>query len=338
MRIKNCFIALTGVMLFLLPCGDTSAQDVGETEKFEPSGSVYGKIFTNFNTSLQGSEKQTAFEVRRAYLGYEYLISPEFSAEIKLDIGSPNDAEYSLLRRFGYFKTAAVYYQPLENIKLTFGLQDAVQFKVQEKFWKRRYIAKSFMDEYDFGPSADIGAKAQIKVDFFDVDVAFFNGEGYSSLQNDDTFKGAMGITVYPVEGLVTRIYGDISRKSVNQSTAAFFAGYSNKIFSFGGEYAMHWNREFQDNHDAYGFSITGDLLILPATRIFARYDKVDSNILSGESVPWNLANDETALIAGIEYIPIKNIKIAANYQDHYPAAKNAELVSALFLNIEASF
>jgi hypothetical protein len=338
MQIRNCFITLTGVMLFLLPCGYTCAQEAGTTEKFEPSGKVYGKIFTNFNTSLQGSEKQTAFEVRRAYLGYEYLISPQFSAEIKLDIGSPNDAEYSLLRRFGYFKTAAVYYQPLEPIKLTFGLQDAVQFKVQEKFWKRRYIAKPFMDEYDFGPSADIGAKVQLQMDFFDVDVAFFNGEGYSSLQNDDTFKGALGITAYPVKGFVTRIYGDISSKSVNQSTAVLFAGYSNNLFSIGGEYAWHWNREFQDNHDVYGYSVTGDLLILPATRIFARYDKIDSNILNGESVPWNLANDETALTAGIEYIPIKNIRIAANYQDHYPAAKNAELVSAIFLNIEASF
>ncbi|PWE00637.1 porin [Marinilabilia rubra] len=326
---------LIGVVLF---CQFSNAQESSDNE-FTPSGSVYGKIFTNFNTSIQGPEKQTAFEVRRAYLGYEYFISPEFAAEVKIDIGSPNDAsQYSLLRRFGYFKTAAIYYTPMDNLEITVGLQGATQFKTQEKFWGRRYIKKSFMDIYKFGPSADIGVKAVWKSDFFDVDFALFNGEGYSSLQNDNTFKGALGFTAHPIDGLTTRIYGDLSSKIVTQGTTVLFAGYKTDKFSIGGEYAWHFNRNFQDNHNMEGFSIVGDVLILPKTHLFGRFDKADSNILKGESVPWNLARDETAVTAGIEFSPVKAIKIAANYQDNYPAAKNAEVVSAFYLNIQASF
>ncbi len=324
--------------LFLL-CSIAYAQGQNNTDDFEPSGTVSGKLFSNFNTSLSGPDSQTAFEVRRAYLGYEYLISPEFSAEVKLDIGSPNDAsQYSLLRRFGYFKTAALYYQPVDNIEIGFGLQNAIQFKVQEKFWKRRYIAKSFMDEYKFGPSADIGIKGAWSSDKVDVDVAFFNGEGYSSLQNDNTFKGAAGITYRPLRNITTRIYNDLSIKSINQSTTTIFAGYQGNAFSLGGEYAWHRNRGFREDHNVHGFSVMGDVRLVQNVFAFGRYDQVDSNILDGESVPWNLANDESAIIAGIEYMPVKAIKIAANYQDHYPAAKNAEMRSAFYINVEASF
>ncbi len=334
LKIRNILLLLGGVII----CQYTSAQSISEKE-FEPSGTVSGKLFTNFNNSLQGPEHLTAFEVRRAYLGYEYLISSEFSAAVKIDIGSPNDAsQYSLLRRFGYFKTAAVYYKPLSNIEIAFGLQDATQFKIQEKFWKRRYIAKSMMDEYKFGPSADIGVKAVWKSEFIDIDGALFNGEGYSSLQNDDTFKGALGMTLRPADGFITRIYGDLSSKEVNQMTTSLFAGYNHSIFSLGGEYAWHFNREFNEDQNVKGLSVMGDVLVLPKTRLFGRYDKIDSNIPENESVPWNLAKDETAITAGVEYIPTKAIKIAANYQDHYPAARNAEIKSAFYINIQASF
>jgi hypothetical protein len=271
-KIRSTLLLIGMVMLYSL----APAQSKTENE-FEPSGTVSGKIFSNFNSTLQGREQQTAFEVRRAYFGYQYLISPEFSAQVKIDIGSPNDAsQYSLLRRFGYFKTASVAYQPLTHVKFTFGLQDATQFKLQDKFWKRRYISESLMGQYKYGPSADIGVKAEYTTDWISVDFALFNGEGYSSLQNDNTFKGALGTTIRP--------------------------------------------------------------MILPKTRLFGRFDKIDSNILEEESVPWNLAKDETAVTGGVEYNPVEAIKIAINYQDHYPAAKNTQIKSALYINLEASF
>jgi hypothetical protein len=194
------------------------------------------------------------------------------------------------------------------------------------------------MGQYKYGPSADIGVKAEYTTDWISVDFALFNGEGYSSLQNDNTFKGALGTTIRPIKGVITRIYGDLSSKSVNQGTSSLFAGYNHQYFSVGGEYAWHFNRDFRENHNIEGFSLLGDILILPKTRLFGRFDKIDSNILEEESVPWNLAKDETAVTGGVEYNPVEAIKIAINYQDHYPAAKNTQIKSALYINLEASF
>jgi hypothetical protein len=56
------------------------------------------------------------------------------------------------------------------------------------------------------------------------------------------------------------------------------------------------------------------------------------------EENPWNLAKDGSAIIAGIEYSPIKYLKLALNYQDWVPWAENIKNVQFIFLNLEISF
>lgn len=306
--------------------------------KTEENGIVYGKIFSEFNTTLSGSENQTAFEVKRAYLGYLKKLEHGFSAEIKLDIGAPNDvSSYSLLRRFAYFRNAALYYN-YKKLRLEFGIIETAQFKEPESFWGKRYIFKSFQDEYKFGPSADIGFKAIFKTKIFDFDAGMYNGEGYSSLQNDNTFKGALGITARPLEGMTLRVYGDLSAKSINQKTISLFAGQKIKRFSIGGEYNRIYNIDFKENFDRFGYSILGKVDVYKSINIFGRFDKVDSNKTNNSDVPWSLAKDGSAVIAGAEVKPIKSIRFSVNYQDWYPAAKNIENESSLHFNVEVSF
>ncbi len=61
----------------------------------------------------------------------------------------------------------------------------------------------------------------------------------------------------------------------------------------------------------------------------------MESNILEGETYPWHLAGDGTALIAGVQFRPIKNIKAALNYQDWYPWAANLQGGGFIYLNLE---
>lgn len=306
--------------------------------KSEPSGTTYGKIFSEFNTTISGSENQTAFEVKRAYLGYIKELEKGFSAEIKLDIGAPNDASsYSLLRRFAYFRNAALYYQ-YKQIRFEFGIIETAQFKEAESLWEKRYIFKSFQDEYQFGPSADIGFKAIYKTGKFTFDAGIYNGEGYSSLQNDNTFKGAVGITLQPVKGTTLRLYGDLSRKELSQQTISFFAGHRFKRISLGAEYNRIYNLDFNNDQDRFGYSIFGKFDIYSFLNVFGRFDKIDSNKTSGSDIPWSLADDGSALIAGVEVKPIKKIRFSANYQDWYPAAKNIENESSFHFNVEVSF
>jgi hypothetical protein len=309
-----------------------------QTESNPDKGRFYATIFSEFNTTLKGEEQQTAFEVKRAYIGYFKELQDGFSAEVKLDIGSPDDvSSYSLLRRFGYFKTAALYYN-YRNISLEFGLVDALQFKESESFWNKRYIMKSFMDEYEFGASADIGFKAIYNMDDYSVDVAVYNGEGYSSLQNDNTFKAALGITAKPFSGFTARIYGDYASKEITQGTLSVFAGQKLGRFLLGAEYNYQFNNDFLKDYNLYGYSIFGQIDITKKINILGRYDYFTSNILDDTDIPWNLANNGSAVLAGIEYKAIKQVRFSTNYYTWLPEAVDNENEASFHFNVEVKF
>jgi hypothetical protein len=56
---------------------------------------------------------------------------------------------------------------------------------------------------------------------------------------------------------------------------------------------------------------------------------------LEGETNPWNLAKDGTALVGGVQFSPIKNIKMALNYHDWYSRAGNIEGRGFIYFDLE---
>ena len=123
----------------------TDEERTATAEEPADKGKLSARIYTHFNWSLNRLDPSTTFEVNRAYFGYSRQIDEHFSGEVKLDIGSPDDvSEYSLIRRYTYFKNAYISYSNGKFISW-FGLFDMLQFKVQEKFWDYRYIYKSYI-------------------------------------------------------------------------------------------------------------------------------------------------------------------------------------------------
>lgn len=307
-----------------------------DAQKASEEGQEILKVYANYEHGLTEADKSTAFEIRRVYLGYKKPLDEYFTAEVKLDIGSPEDlSQYSLIRRYAYFKTAALSYSR-DRVQAWFGLFDMQQFKVQEDFWGYRYIYKSYMDEYKFGPSADIGAGISYQLSkLVSADLVISNGEGYKSLQADDTYKTGIGITLKPYSGLLFRAYYDYIHIGALQSTFAGFCGYSNERFRVAGEYIFRTNQSFLDKHHLYGYSVYGTWIFSEKIEAFARYDRLNSNIFSNESLPWNLYNDGSAIISGIQYQPASKVKFALNYQDWFPFAANAPNTSYIYLNLE---
>ncbi|MEA2106277.1 MAG: porin [Bacteroidota bacterium] len=310
-----------------------------ESENFIPSGYFYGTVFSNFHYQLNAAN-ESAFEVQRAYMGYTYHLSSNYSVNIKLDIGSPEHiSSYDILKRYAYFKNAELIYN---NHKLTIhaGLIDLYQFKVQEKFWGHRYIYKSFQDQHKFGSSADIGASVSYVFNkFIKADFSVMNGEGYNQLQTDNTYKSALGISVTPINKLTIRLYADYIEEDEIQATWSSFIGYQFRDKAkIGVEYNYQSNSGFRKNRNQNGFSGYASVNISKKFELFGRYDKLWSNTLSGDPYNWNITRDGSAIIAGIQYTPIKNINIAANYQDWYPYAKNLENESYFYLNLEFKF
>lgn len=309
-------------------------------ETFKPSGKVYGKVFSNFHYQLFTNEQESAFAVDRAYFGYEYFVSKEFTVNLKLDIGSPNqNSQYDILKRYAYFKNAALIYTK-NNLQINFGLIDLYQFKVQEKFWGHRYIYKSFQDEHKFGSSADLGASLNYTFnEFISADITVMNGEGYNQLQNDNAYKTGLGITANPIKDLTARIYIDYTEHEEIQTSWIAFLGYKfKKTAKIGVEYNYQVNNKYLKDHNLYGFSSYASVNISEKWEAFGRYDKLWSNKVPGDETYWNITKDGSAIITGIQFAPHKNIKIAANYQDWYPYAENLENESFFYLNLEYKF
>ena len=322
------------ILCALLHLQNLQAQSNQTNTSFHPHGTPFGRIFTNFHKQI-GGEQKSAFSVDRAYLGYNYSLSPEISAFIKLDIGSPNDvSEYSKLRRYAYFKNAGFKYS---HDKLTwfFGLIDTRQFSLQEKIWAHRYIMKSYQDQYQYGPKADLGTTLMWEfTPSFSMDVSLMNGEGYKQLQLDNAYKSALGMTFTPAR-FIFRVYGDIIIREEKETNLSFLAAWKNNNMQGGIEFTYNSNDNFVLDHDLWGGSVYGLYRIFEKFELFARYDYLTSNPVELPDVGWDYNSDGTALIGGIQWQPIKSFKAALNYQDWYPWPKNYGNETFLYLNFE---
>lgn len=308
------------------------AQEATSNQEFIPSGKPSVKIFTNAHSTFIDGKNTSAFEIKRAYFGYKYFFSENFSTKITLDVGDPGVGK---LQMTAYLKNAALIYKK-DKFTANFGLIGLYGFKTQEKQWGYRYIYKSFQDEHKFGSSADLGASFVYKFsDFISADMMILNGEGYKNLQSDDTYKGALGVTITPVKNFNIRAYYDLMSADVAQQTIALFAGYKADKFKVGAEYDYQKNNKLIEDHDFYGVSVYSTVFVGKKFNIFGRFDKLTSTTLEGEVNAWNISKDGQAYILGFEYSPVKGVKIAPNFQGWNPSKDGATFESGIYLNLE---
>lgn len=297
-----------------------------EEKEFVPSGKTNFKVFANFHHGLNDSINQSAFELKRAYLGYKYSFAKEWSSSIMLDVGNPGAGSLS---HTAYFKNAALSYKK-NKISANFGLISTVQFKAQENHWNHRYVYKSFQDEHKFGSSADLGFSASYKIaNALKVDAIVMNGEGYKNIQSDNKYRTGVGLTATPTKELTIRAYTDFIDGQSRQMSIACFIGYKTEKISVGGEYNNQQNHKTITARHLYGGSFYGSFNINKKTEVFARYDQLSS------SNDWNLENDGYSIIGGLQLAPTKGIKIALNYQGWEYTETDAPSEPYIYLNFE---
>jgi len=292
------------------------------------------KVFANYHFGLNEYSTENAFQLTRAYLGYDVKISDNFSFKTNIDVGKPtSDSKYDYV---AFLKTAALKYHK-GNLQINAGLIGLKQFKLQEKIWGHRYIYKSFQDEHKFGSSADLGILLEYEiVDDLIIDATIRNGEGYKRLQSDQTFNGAVGLTYNVFKNLVLRGYYEHSEKSINQSVYSGFIGYHAKdLMHVGVEYNYIQNNSYVLNQDLTGYSAYMTFILNDKFQLFGRYDNLKSNKLKDEIVSWNESKDGEALIAGVQYKLEKNIKISTNLQYWKPNKDGLYNEVYAFLSLE---
>ncbi len=307
-----------------------------EKQEFQPNGKPLILVFSNFHTNFTDGESSSAFEVQRAYLGYEHSFSEEFSGKVVLDVADPGNG--SKLEMTAYLKNALLQYKK-GNFTALFGLISTTQFKTSEKVWGNRYIEKSFQDAHKFNSSADLGFSLEYKfTDFISADFSVVNGEGYKKLQSDDLFRTALGATVKPIDNVVARIYVDQIGDEVKQNSLATFVAYQTKTFTFGAEYNYQKNFGMVDSENLYGTSFYVNYVPGGNIKLIGRFDNLKSNTLSGDSNSWNINKDGQLILVGLELAPAKGVKVAPNFRGWNPADDNQKFTSSLFLNVQVKF
>ena len=301
--------------------------------EFKPSGKAFMRIYTNYHSTWTDGEADKVFEIQRAYFGYQAQLSEYISGRLTLDVGDPNFGD---LEMTAYLKHAYVQYKK-NRFTAMLGMIGLHQFKLQEDLWGGRYLYKSFMDEYQFGPSADLGAFLAYDIHkMVSVDLTIANGEGYKKLESDTLLKYSVGITIMPVEGLDLRVSYDHMGKDSAQQTLAFYAGYNAEKFSVGAEYNQQLNHKRVNENDLSGLSFYGSYY-LKKIRIFGRFDQLSSTKIGTATDPWNYAKDGQLILAGIEFRPVKGLIVTPNYQGWIPA-NGSSMSHSPYLSLEIKF
>ncbi|MBN2038077.1 MAG: hypothetical protein JW768_15150 [Chitinispirillaceae bacterium] len=328
----------------------------GSVQSDESKGSFYGKVYADWYYNATDDDaitKKSEVEVTRVYLGYKYTIDEHFSTDALLDVerASPLktvtfDTSANTVttapdtRYFAFLKTASLSYKGIiPYTTLSAGQLGYFAFKVQEKFWGKRYLYKSFMDAQKWEHSADMGLTAAIAPsDMVIITAGVVNGEGFKAPQdNYGNYKGGLGLQVNPISDLTLYAFGSwmpVGETTDNaQTTAAGFVGYTfQDLFKLGVEYAVQMNQKGVEDHNVSGISAYGGVSIIKQLELFARFDMAMSQD------DFNTSRDGQTVIAGLQYSPVKKVKIAANYQRFMPKPEGMTATDMVYLNCEFDY
>jgi len=303
---------------------------------FTPHGKPFALIFSDVNYTSNKEGNSKAFELTRAFLGYEYFFSRNISSKINIDLADPGVGDLDLT---AVIRNAFVQYKS-DLFSARFGMIDVDQFIVQQAQWGYRYLYKSFQDAYKFGPPSDLGIAFEYspaKIVSFDLSV--LNGEGYKKVQVDSIFKTTAGITLKPFRGFILRGYYDIMKNDFAQTSLALMAGYTFKNLKTGIEYNIQKNTGMVEDEDHSGISVYASLGLAEKFSIFTRYDYLKSAFPDDKPETGDIIKKDGQLfIAGFDYIPVRGVKIAPTYFGYAPEDKSLSYTSRFGVYLEVKF
>ncbi len=324
---KNLRNILAGILM-VCSCISLSAQEGSESK-----GTPIIVIFSNFHTGIGSTDSDRGFGLDRSYLGYQYELTDDLQIKAVMDIGkSSNVNDY---HRIAYIKNAMITWKH-NALTLNAGMIPLTSTDFQEKYWGHRYIMKTFLTQYKFGDSADLGVSAAYAFnDWFSADVMISNGEGFKKVQVNDGLLYGVGATITPLEGLSLRLYAGLNEGTLDNEEDTFnfssMLGYKNKIFNVAAEYNMMQNTGFAADADLTGISFYGAANLTNTTEVYARYDMMSSKD------DWNINSDMSAIIAGMQFKLNKYVKLAPNFRMNMPKADGADNTCFAYISCQFS-
>lgn len=371
---QNRLLIVISSIIFLIITNNAKAQftlnsDTAFKANSPNSGRLWGYMFGDYYVKGQAdslnrggsnqytgiSKNRNAFQIRRAYLGYNYNITKKFSAELLLATengGTSGDALTDNKLAF-FVKLANLRIKDLwKGTDLILGQVGTPGFSMSsEPIWGYRSIEKTIID-IRATPSYDLGASLQGKFDpktgNFGYDLMVGNGTG--AKPEGDNYKWLYGDIwgKFFDKKLYVNFYTDYEGMSPvagmkhSRSMIKGFVAYTVPKFTLGVEaYSNHLKNDDQatgissGNVDvlsvnANGLSIfTRGIIVKDKLNFFARTDffnpnnKIDNNKYKkyvGNTSGYNdPSTKENFITAGLDYTPIKNVHLMPNlWLNHY--------------------
>jgi hypothetical protein len=322
-------ILLSAILGFLFTLNTHAQQD----EVFKPNGKMDIRLFAGLSTTISDGATFNKFDVTRAYFGYYYNFTRNFTCRITYDFGNPGSGK---MHYTGMLKYAYLQYHT-SRMKITGGMFLTPQFEAAEKSWGFRYVYKTLSDEYGFGPTSDIGMCVTYNfLPWLSADAFLVNGEGSRIMEADSVFKAGISLNLTPVKNFFIQGYLDgMSKNSINQQTTRVILSYETNKILLASVVNHQKNHLMVAEQDYTGISLNGSLVLNKRTKLFARFDNLRSVKIRNAADPWNMSKDGNLYIAGIEYSPVPGIRFSPNYTGWEPAKDDLPYISRFSLNID---
>ena len=290
-----------------------------QTEKVEVELKPIATGMMNFYSEFPSEGKALyGFNLDRSYLGMEGKLGDGWSFKFLSDCGKSLSVDD--YQRLCYIKNALVQWKN-DKLSVRAGLIGTNIFGTHEKFWGRRYVMKSFQDEYKFGSSADLGVALEWKATkLLSIDAIIVNGEGYKQLQSGRGLLYGLGLSLSPFKGFKVRAYADLNQRSDDGTPQKIFnamVGYKNESFSLAVEGNFLFDKDGTKEKDQSGLSLYGSVKA-GKSNIFARYDLLSSK------EDWNKGKDGSMALLGVDFNLCKYVKMAPNVKVWIPKEGDA--------------
>jgi hypothetical protein len=210
--------------------------------------------------------------------------------------------------------------------KWTFGMQGMNMFNVQEATFGNRFLDKPLMDTHGFSASADLGVGFAREFGLVKTSLLYTNGGGYKKTETDKYKK----LSVQVAAGETALNKKDGWNAGLVYSLEPISADDSKSVMGLFGGWAgmgLRAGLEFDTKTTTGATDLTEQIIglygdyKLPFAPGFAVYGSLDMFDPNTDDVVDNAAttavdeskNNETALIVGAKWAPVKGLIIAPN-------------------------
>jgi hypothetical protein len=311
-----------------------------EKSPLKVAGVFFGDYFYNVardtgistikNTVVNGAKELNGFSIRRIQVAFIYEFSDKIISKIRLESDGAvlnSNSSYGLFIKDAYLQFGDI----LPGMNLLAGMQSTPATEFAESIWGYRCLDRTIIDSRGFLGTRDLGVSVRGKFDKegnFGYALLFGNNSG--TKPETDRNKRLYGtFTFKPIDGLAFAISSDMAWKNADQNTitSSFTGGYLQKdVFSVGLDafYITQANTLLNTDPvpqktaplNSLGLSVFGNVFFTPDLSLVLRCDYYQPNMNSEDKYKLDPQYDpRTYIIAGLSYMPIKNVKIIPNVQ-----------------------